>query len=383
MLKSIGCDIPVIENGKKIIGRNYILNKKSHHFTPYTKIKDKYLISVKRKDLLQNLIQKATEIGVRFRFDYELKRIDFESNTLLFQNEGIDSNNCFQFLFGCDGTNSVVSRQLLKGNVTSTNHTYGYKKIDITKYEAQKMNFQTNCVNVLYQKDFMFLSIPNKDESHSGLICANKNWLKLERTLFEINEIFKGSILEAIPNINLQFKKNRTGSFESISCKLWSNTNTLIMGDAAHGMLPFYGQGTNTGLEDVSIYIDLLKSNNYGFAKTAEDFAKTRKLDVQTISKMSENNIKKLFLTKEDVFEYVLRNRLELEIEYECENYFSEYYNVAFTNKSFSYINKLSNIQNEILEGEVKNRKNHGKLMVDSNYLNRIYRKMEKEISKN
>ena len=381
-LKSIGCDVQVINKGHKIIGRNYILSKNLNHFTPYTRIKDKYLVSIKRQHLLQALLQKASEMGVLFKFGYELKQVNFESNTLSFKNRKIELNKHFQFLYGCDGINSVVSPQLLEGNVTMTSHSYGYKKIDITKNEAEEMNFCANCLNILSQEDFMFLSLPNKDGSHSGLIHADKKWLKLERNLSEINELFEDSILGIISDIDLQFRKNKIGQFESVNCKVWHNSNTLILGDAAHGMVPFYGQGTNTGFENVSIYADLLKSNNYDFAKTAKNFHKKRKLDVQTISRMSEGNIQKLFLTKEDIAEYVVRNNLESKIEYEFENYFSEYYNVAFTNKSFSYINEISKIQNRILKKEVWNIRNYGKSIIDSNYRSRIYNKIEKEISK-
>jgi len=203
----------------------------------------------------------------------------------------------------------------------------------------------------------MMLSLPNNDGSHSGLIHANKNLLKKIETEKELSEFLHPLYTEVIIDLCEQFKTNKLGEFKSVHCHQWFKKNALIIGDASHGMVPFYGQGTNAGLEDVQIYMGLLKEYDFDFSRAAIHFQCTRPKDTNEIVKMSERNLNNLELSSTGFDDYFKYKKFELGIEKRIDGYHSEYFNIAFTNMPYKEIELLSTWNKLLLEELFNNKK--------------------------
>merc|ERR1711871_1814035 len=94
-----------------------------------------------------------------------------------------------------------------------------------------------------------------------------------------------------MPGYAAQFKRNPTCQLVMTTCKPWNyKDKVLLLGDAAHAIVPFYGQGMNAGLEDVLCFMETLDSNNGDFSKAVPSFAATRKPAGDAIRDLSLHN---------------------------------------------------------------------------------------------
>ena len=143
------------------------------------------------------------------------------------------------------------------------------------------------------------------------------------------------------------------------------------MGDAVHAMMPFYAQGANCALEDVSIFCETLKKNNYDLWKTSLEFQKVRPPVTKAIIKLSRGNLKNLKADK-DIDEHLNIKNIELGLERKFPDYFSEYSMVSFTDIPYDKVLNIFEKRQPILKEYSK--KVIGE--VSDNLLSEIYTKL-------
>jgi kynurenine 3-monooxygenase len=97
--------------------------------------------------------------------------------------------------------------------------------------------------------------------------------------------------LKLIPNIKEEFLNNPTGPLGTVKCSPWSYKNkTLLMGDAAHAIVPFYGQGMNASFEDVTVFDAVLDKHEGDWETVFKTFEKVRKQDADAIADLAVDN---------------------------------------------------------------------------------------------
>lgn len=374
-LKQIGCSDKVIQGSAGVVGRTYFIDGKSH-FVPYTLLPNQRLHSIRRKNLEHILIQEAEKKGIKINFGYKLLEVNTNTSTCKFLYKGKEVKRNYLFLFGADGINSRVRDSLCMPH-SMLMLDYVYKRVEIDAKNAVNIGLNNSTVNIWPNPEGMLLSLPNKDGSHSGLLHIKSNIVddicinpKLLNDYFPV-------LVKDIVDFSIKFHKASAGAFGTINCTMWSlRKNILLLGDAAHAMVPFYGQGTNCGFEDAKIICDLIKNNSDNIERAICVFQDIRPKDTDAVANLSVRNLKNLEM-KQSFEDYITFKNLDLALEQKFSNYRSEYFLVAFSDQPFSKILDISDKCHPILLEYAKRKAFKGKKSFPEETLNEVYSKLK------
>jgi len=269
-------------------------------FMPYGSGEDCPL-SCSRQMLNEELMTLAEKQGnVRFHFNVGCK--NFNLNNTSFQltpQNGQPETVQPQYIVGADGSYSVVRSALehRKGvNYQQTYLDHGYKELTIPPLNGDWAIF-TNGLHIWPRGDFMMIALPNQDKSFTVTLFMpweGENGFNQIKTPEQLLAFFESTFPDAIPIMPTlvdDYFANPTGHLITIKCDPWNYKNTVILGDAAHAIVPFYGQGMNASLEDVDVLDDLLEEAGAGsLGAVLPTFYKMRKPASDAISKLSHDN---------------------------------------------------------------------------------------------
>lgn len=200
------------------------------------------------------------------------------------------------------------------------------------------------------------IALPNLDGSFTvTLFLAHKGENSFEQLNNEENlmQFFKTNFPDAIPHIPTlkeDFFKNPTGLLYTVKCSPWTAHNkVLIIGDAAHAIVPFYGQGMNASFEDVVVFDELLEKNNNDWDKTFAEYGSERKKDSDAIADLAIDNFLEMRdKVADDAFQR--KRKLEMELEKTFPDYFSKYSMVTFNeNIPYSVAMNKGRLQDDLL----------------------------------
>ncbi|MFH4964968.1 NAD(P)/FAD-dependent oxidoreductase [Gaetbulibacter sp. M235] len=310
-----------------------------------------YINSISRGDLNALLLDEAEKHeNVNIYFNRKCKSVDFEKTTALFYDH--DSKTDFiedaDVIFATDGAGSVMRKSyyLEKKFLFSFSQdylTHGYKELTILPTETGDYKTYKNALHIWPRGSFMMIALPNLDGSFTVTLFLsfdegdyNFNSLNTPET---VTEFFKKEFPDALalmPNLADDFFKNPTSPLGTVKCSPWHfNGNTLLMGDAAHAIVPFYGQGMNASFEDVVEFDAVLNKHNNPSSKSDwetifKDYENTRKKDTDAIADLAIDNFHEM---KEHVNHDLFREKRHLEMALEKnfpEEYSSKYSLVTF-----------------------------------------------------
>ena len=327
-------------------------------FQPYSINKDEFINSVSRKELNKILINKAEDLGIEIYFNYNLKDIDISSKKLKFDNKKqipIQGK-----IFGADGSRSQV-RKFIDSKATHPSSfvplNHSYKELNINPSSSGKFQLDPNALHIWPRKNFMLIALPNYDKSFTcTLFLPNygENSFKKLNTEKVVSEFFKKHfndvlpLLEDFPN---KFFINPTGSLGTIYAKEWhSENNFCLIGDAAHAIVPFFGQGMNASFEDCEILMKCIDELKGDCSSLFSYYNNKRKRDADAIAKMAIENyieMRDLVLKKKFVKRKDLINQL---YKLYPDRFIPRYNMVSFTSIPYSEVYKRSSIQNKMVE---------------------------------
>ncbi|MBU2950294.1 FAD-dependent monooxygenase [Tamlana agarivorans] len=318
----------------------------------YSGRKHEYINSVSRNDLNALLLNEAeNHENVNFYFNKKCKSVDFQNTTALFQD--YDTEKDFvedaDVIIAADGAGSVLRKSyyLDKGFLFSFSQdylTHGYKELSILPNENGDYLAQKNALHIWPRKNFMLIALPNLDGSFTVTLFlsydeGNYNFSSLkteEKVVAFFKEEFPDALL-IMPNLASEFFKNPTSPLGTIKCSPWHyKGNTLLMGDAAHAIVPFYGQGMNAAFEDVVVLDAILNKNLEHWEATFKTYQKNRKIDTDAIADLAIDNFHEM---KEHVIAPIFQEKRKLEMLLEKKfptQYHSKYAMVTF-NENLDY----------------------------------------------
>ncbi|MDO6760302.1 NAD(P)/FAD-dependent oxidoreductase [Tamlana sp. 2_MG-2023] len=318
----------------------------------YSGRKHEYINSVSRNDLNALLLNEAeNHENVNFYFNKKCKSVDFQNTTALFQD--YDTKKDFvedaDVIIAADGAGSVLRKSyyLDKGFLFSFSQdylTHGYKELSILPKENGEYLAHKNALHIWPRKNFMLIALPNLDGSFTVTLFLsydegkyNFNYLSTEEKVVTFfKEEFPDALL-IMPNLASEFFKNPTSPLGTIKCSPWHyKGNTLLMGDAAHAIVPFYGQGMNAAFEDVVVLDTILDMDLGNWEATFKAYQKNRKIDTDAIADLAIDNFHEM---KEHVIEPIFQEKRKLEMLLEKkfpQGYHSKYAMVTF-NEDLDY----------------------------------------------
>lgn len=318
----------------------------------YSGRKHEYINSVSRGGLNSLLLNEAEKHeNVKIHFNKKCKSVDFENTTALFE----DFNTKKEFIedadiiIATDGAGSALRQSYYLSHkfLFSLSQEYlnhGYKELSFHPDENGGYKTYKNALHIWPRKDFMVIALPNLDGSFTVTLFLSYNEGKYNfnnlTTPEIVTEFFQKEFpdaLELMPNLVEDFFNNPTSPLGTVKCSPWHyKGNTLLMGDSAHAMVPFYGQGMNAAFEDIVEFDKILDQNLDNWEATFEAYEKSRKKDADAICDLAIDNFHEM---KDHVADPIFqkKRKIEMALEKEFPNDYSSKYSLVTFNENISY----------------------------------------------
>ena len=312
----------------------------------YSGREGEFINSISRGDLNGILLtEAASHENVTIHFNTKCLSVDIENTKAQFKR--YETNEEFTVeaavIFGADGAGSVLRKNyyLDKKFLFSYSQeylTHGYKELEIPGDGNGNHQISKDHLHIWPRGDYMLIALPNLDGSFTVTLFLGhekgKYNFKELTSKEKITSFFKEQFPDAlalIPNITEEFANNPTGPLGTIKCSPWYyKGNTLLIGDAAHAIVPFYGQGMNASFEDVFVLDEVLNEYEGDWSKVFKTYQERRKKDADAIGNLAVENYYEM---RDHVANPLFKEKRKIEMELEKkfpETYFSKYSMVTF-----------------------------------------------------
>ncbi|XP_078485372.1 kynurenine 3-monooxygenase [Ciona intestinalis] len=203
-----------------------------------------------------------------------------------------------QVLFGCDGAYSAVRRQLQRGlfDYAQVYIPHGYKELCIPPTRDGEYAMPPNHLHIWPRHTFMLIALPNQDKSFTCTLFMPITKFEKLKTGDEVLDLFMRVFPDSVPLIGEEFLKKDFFNLPplpiiTVKCSPYHYKNKVaLLGDAAHSMTPFFGQGLNSGLEDTLLFDELMEKYECDFDKVLPMYSEIRCPDGHAISDLSHKN---------------------------------------------------------------------------------------------
>ena len=318
----------------------------------YSGRENEYINSISRGDLNGILLTEAEKHeNVTIHFNKKCKKVDIENSIAHFKD--YKTNQEFtvdaDVIFGTDGAGSILRKSyyLEKKFLFSYSQNYlnhGYKELEIPSNKQGNHQISKGHLHIWPRGDFMLIALPNLDGSFTVtlFLSYDEGEFNFENLTSEekITTFFEKEFPDAlalIPNIKEEFVNNPTGALGTVKCSPWSYQNkTILLGDAAHAIVPFYGQGMNASFEDVVVFDEILDQNLGDWKLIFKAYEKARKNDTDAIADLAIDNFYEM---RDHVANPLFKEKQKIEKDLEKTfptQYYSKYSMVTF-NDSIGY----------------------------------------------
>jgi kynurenine 3-monooxygenase len=331
-------------------------------FQPYG-LDNQAIYSVSRGDLNARLMTAAEKLNnVSYYFDERCLDLDLENNELHFENHITKRESKYRFdrIFGTDGAFSAVRSRLMKNDRFNYSQTYlehGYKELSFPPNADGSHRVDKNCLHIWPRGQFMMIALPNLDGSFTVTLFfpfEGKNSFEELTSADEVINFFNKTFpdsLQHMPDLKEEYFSNPTSSLVTVKCSPWHyEDKVLIMGDSAHAIVPFYGQGMNSGFEDCTVFSELSAVYGNDWKKLFTEFSKLRKPDTDAIADLAlRNHIEMRDLTGDPNF--LLQKKIEKKIHQKYpDKWMPLYSQVTFSHIPYSQALTNGLIQDKIME---------------------------------
>lgn len=355
-LRAVGIADDVLRIAIPMHGRHIHNQDGSHAFQPYGK-EGQYINSVSRRELNCKLMDLAEQQGVRIYFNQKLVAIDWKKNELQFEKLASSATIKFDLLFGADGAYSAARLAHMTQHHKFEYHQYyidcGYKELSIPAGENGAFLLEKNALHIWPRKDYMLIALPNLDGTFTGtLFFPFEGALSFEKltTGDAVTKFFEETfpdVVPLIPDLTHQFFNHPTSSLVTVKCFPWVREDTFcLIGDAAHAIVPFFGQGMNAGFEDCTVLDGLLDQHGEDWESVLQEFQDLRKPDTDAIADLAVGNFIEMRSRTADP-RFLLQKKIEARIhEHYPDQWIPAYSQVTFS-PHIRYSEALRNSQRQ------------------------------------
>jgi len=297
------------------------------HLQPYGQKDNEVIFSVSRAQLNMELMTWAEETGnVTIRFNHQLISADLEQNKLMFQlSDSLEELELsFNRVIGCDGSASILRKSIVeKADVQYVKKPlgHGYKELTIPPLESGEFQIEPNVLHIWPRGNYMLIALPNNDCSFTCTLffpMAGATSFKTVKTEKDILDLFQSQFPDAIKLMSTlveDFQSNPTGDLASVYCKPWHfGDKALLIGDAAHAVVPFFGQGMNASFQDCSALAQLMDQIEDDWPAIFNAFSSTQVKNGHAIADMAIENYLEMRDHVNDT-EYKKKRNVELKLE--------------------------------------------------------------------
>jgi kynurenine 3-monooxygenase len=330
-------------------------------FQPYGKNDTEVIHSISRAELNIALMNSAEEHGATIHFNQRCTGYDRKTGSVRMREEatGEETIHDAGTVIGCDGSASALRAEMFKlsrFNFSQQYLDYGYKELTIPAGPGGEHRLETHALHIWPRGNHMLIALPNIDGSFAGILFLpfeGADSFAAVTTPSEVMQFFHARFPDAaslMPGLADNYFANPTGVMVTVKCSPWHvEGRALLLGDAAHAIVPFFGQGINCGFEDCTCLIELLHQHGADWPRVFAEFERERKVNTDAIADMAVENFTEMRDRVADS-RFLLRKKIELALEAKYPQLFVPKYSmVTFHRIPYSVALARGAVQDSIL----------------------------------
>jgi kynurenine 3-monooxygenase len=295
-------------------------------FQAYGKDESEVIYSISRAELNIALINAAEEHGARIHFQQRCVGIDLRGGDLRLRDDVSGEERLVRSdsVIGCDGSASAIRSEMLRlprFNFSQQYLDYGYKELTIPAGSDGVHAIEAHALHIWPRGNYMLIALPNMDGTFACILFLpfeGGDGFAVLDTRASVRQFFQSRFPDAVPlmaEVADNFFANPTGSMATIKCSPWHvDGRALLLGDAAHAIVPFFGQGINCGFEDCTVLLELLDRLGPDWEKVFSEFERVRKVNTDAIADLAVENFVEMRDRVADP-RFLLRKKIELALE--------------------------------------------------------------------
>lgn len=362
-LQQVGLAEKVLQKAIAMKGRLIHSVAGELNFQPYSNNENEYINSISRRELNVMLMDEAEKFpNVRFHFHHRSTGINLQTGEVHFVDERTNTEKTISgaTVIGTDGSASAIRMEFLKTgffNFSQQYEDYGYKELTIPAADGGGFRIEKNALHIWPRGAYMMIALPNVEGDFTcTLFMSDSKGSPNLRDLDsgeKIRRFFEEVMPDAVPNMpNVveEYLHNPIGSLLTVKCSPWNvGGKALLMGDSAHAIVPFFGQGMNCGFEDCYYFDTLLEKHGNDWETLFTEFSALRKENADAIADLALEN----FVEMRDLVahkDFMLKKKAEVLLEQRYpESFLSKYAMVSFHRIPYAVAMKRGQIQDRVL----------------------------------
>ncbi|TEX51400.1 MAG: kynurenine 3-monooxygenase [Actinomycetales bacterium mxb001] len=298
-LRHVGLEERVLARGLLMKGRMIHAVDGEQEYQPYSADGEHGINSISRGELNAVLLDAAEELpNVTLRFDHRLTALDIDTREMTFAAPEGTVDVSADAIIGSDGAFSVVRRAMQSRDGFDYSQDYlshSYKELTIPAVDGD-FALDPGALHIWPRGASMMIALPNLDKSFTAtLFWPRKGPASFEdidtpekaRRYFDDNY---PDASELMPNLEEDYRLHPIGSLLTVRCAPWNAGGVALIGDAAHAIVPFYGQGANAGFEDCIELVQQLELHAGNWEPALAAYASIRKPQGDAIADLALHN---------------------------------------------------------------------------------------------
>jgi kynurenine 3-monooxygenase len=348
------------------------LDKRAMHVVGKPEYYQKYgkdgeaIWSISRGVLNKRMIDLAENNGVEFRFEEKVWDIDLpEAKVYTGDTEkGEWTEYPFDLVFGCDGAFSRVRHKMQRRSRFDYSQDFidvGYKELTIPANNDGTHKLDKNSFHIWPRGKFMFIAMPNLDGSFTCTLFmpfegeVSFESIKTKKDAVDFFNTYFPNVKNEIENLTEDFFKNPTSAMVTMKCYPWTYWDKVaLVGDSAHAVVPFYGQGMNAGFEDIFVLDEIIQEFGDDWEKIFDTYQQRRKPNADAIAELSYRNFVEMSSKTADA-NFLLQKKIEKHFSANHpEKWIPAYSRVTFSERPYAEALAAGDAQESIMKEVMK-----------------------------
>lgn len=364
-LQEAGIEEEVRSIGIPLFKRALHVTDKPLYYQNYGK-EGEAIWSISRGVLNRKMVDLAEEAGVVFRFEEKIWDVDLPTAKLYTgeTEKGTWKTYQFEHIFGCDGAFSRIRHKMQRRSRFNYSQDFidvGYKELTISPNPDGTHKLDKHAFHIWPRGSFMFIAMPNLDGSFTCTLFLpfegeiSFESLKTRRDAREFFSRYFPTVMQDIENLSEDFFKNPTSALVTIKCFPWTYWDKVaLVGDSAHAVVPFFGQGMNAGFEDISSLNSLMQMYGDDWETIFKAYQNLRKPNADAIAELSYRNFVEMSTKTADP-DFLLQKKIEKHFAEQYPNkWIPAYSRVTFSERPYSEALDIGEQQEAIMKEVMK-----------------------------
>src|SRR6056297_1257762 len=360
-LKEVGIEEEIRKIGIPLEKRAMHVVGQPEYYQKYGK-EGESIWSISRGVLNKKMIDLAENAGVNFRFNEKVWDVDLPEAKIYTGETEKSEWKSYQYdiIFGCDGAFSRVRHKMQRRSRFDYSQDFidvGYKELTIPANADGSYKLDKNSFHIWPRGKFMLIAMPNLDGSFTcTLFMPFEGEVSFDNinTKPQAQEFFTTyfpNVMQVIDDLLEDFFKNPTSAMVTMKCYPWTYWDKVaLVGDSAHAIVPFYGQGMNAGFEDIYVLDQIIKEQGDDWGAIFKIYQEQRKPNADAIAELSYRNFVEMSSKTADPM-FLLQKKIEKRFSTQHpEKWIPAYSRVTFSDKPYAEALAIGDFQEKIMK---------------------------------